>query len=127
MLIFTCLALISLVKAEEYVSYSTLQGNVRGIVKSARNGESFNAFMGVPFARPPIGDLRWQPPQPPPRWEGTLDATKMPNLCTQDDLYEPAKMKGSEDCLYLNVFTRGQGNLLCFCSRSTYFTYVRLF
>ena len=110
MLIFTCcLVLISTVFSEEFVTYETLQGNVRGLIKTARNGDQFYAFLGVPYARPPIGDLRWQPPQPPPQWEGTLDATKMASLCTQDDLYEPSKMKGSEDCLYLNVFTRGKG------------------
>ena len=97
MLLFTCFAVISIVKSEEYVTYSTSQGNIRGLIKSARNGDSFNAFLGVPFARPPIGDLRWQPPQPSPKWEGTLDATKMADVCTQDSLYEPAKMDGSED------------------------------
>ena len=109
MLLCTCFAVISIVKSEEYVTYSTSQGNIRGLIKSARNGDSFNAFLGVPFARPPIGDLRWQPPQPSPKWEGTLDATKMADVCTQDSLYEPAKMDGSEDCLYLNVFTKGKG------------------
>ena len=92
MLLFTCFAVISIVKSEEYVTYSTPNGNVRGLIKTARNGDSFNAFLGVPFARPPIGDLRWQPPQPPPKWEGTFDATKMADVCTQDSLYQPAKM-----------------------------------
>ncbi len=93
------------------MTYETLQGNVRGEVRQARNGRHFNAFLGLPFARPPIGEFRWQPPQPAPKWEGTLDGTKLADVCTQDSLYEPEKMDGSEDCLYLNVFTSGKGNI----------------
>lgn len=87
------------------IEYETLQGKVRGEVRSARNGRTFHAFLGVPYARPPIGEFRWQPPQAPPDWQGTLDATKLADVCTQDRLYQPSEMEGSEDCLYLNVFT----------------------
>lgn len=93
----------------EFVTYETNQGNVRGEVREARNGRPFHAFLGLPYARPPIGEFRWQPPQSPPNWEGTMDATKLANVCAQDRLYEPKEMDGSEDCLYLNVFTEGKG------------------
>ena len=89
--------------------YKTNQGNVKGLIKEARNGRVFHAFLGVPYASPPLGVFRWQPPQPAPKWEGILDATKSPKVCVQDNLYIPNKMEGSEDCLYLNVFTGGKG------------------
>ena len=103
------LSILTVVFSEEYVTYETNQGNVRGLIKQARNGRIFNAFLGVPFARPPLGVFRWKPPQPAPKWEGILDATKIAQVCVQDELYNPKKMEGSEDCLYLNVFTGGKG------------------
>ncbi|KAM4723007.1 fatty acyl-CoA hydrolase precursor, medium chain-like [Rhinophrynus dorsalis] len=74
-----------------------------------------HAFLGVPFAKPPIGPLRFSHPQPPESWSSVRDATKDPPMCIQD----VARMKElmelvnslfvlppvSEDCLYLNVFT----------------------
>ena len=110
LLLFLLLVVLTLASTD-YVTYETNQGNVRGVIKKARNGATFNAFLGVPFARPPLGVFRWQPPQPAPLWEGILDATKSAQVCTQDDLYHPDKMLGSEDCLYLNVFTKGKGDL----------------
>ena len=56
--------------------------------RQARNGDDFYGFLGLPFALPPIGAFRWQPPQAPPKWEGTLDATKQPNACTQDGIFK---------------------------------------
>lgn len=89
----------------EFITYSTRQGEVRGVVREARNGRKFDAFLGLPFAKPPIGELRWKAPEDPPVWNGIRDATKLAQVCAQDNLYHPDEMKGSEDCLYLNVFT----------------------
>ena len=79
----------------------TTEGPVRGNVK---NG--VNQFLGIPYAAPPVGDLRWMPPQPPAKHE-LLDATKYANTCAQ--VTELGAFAGpssiSEDCLYLNVFT----------------------
>ena len=111
LLLLVLVIIFTLTSADDYVTYETNQGNVRGVIKKARNGATFNAFLGVPFARPPLGVFRWQPPQPAPIWEGILDATKRAQVCTQDDLYHPDTMLGSEDCLYLNVFTKGKGKL----------------
>jgi hypothetical protein len=44
------------------------QGDIRGIVERARNGDDYVAFYGVPFAQPPLGELRWQPPRPASGW-----------------------------------------------------------
>ena len=53
------------IKAEdqEYIGLETKQGDVRGVVLDARNGDKFAAYFGIPFARPPVGEFRWQPPQ----------------------------------------------------------------
>jgi para-nitrobenzyl esterase len=75
----------------------TLNGTVKGMVK----GET-RQFLGIPYAAPPVGNLRWQPPQPAASWRGTRDATKFGSVCTQA---QGQTMIGSEDCLFLNVYT----------------------
>src|SRR5688572_9017998 len=72
-------------------------GTVRGIVE---NGVA--AFKGIPFAAPPVGDLRWQAPQPVIPWSGVKQTTAFALPCAQDSREEP---ESSEDCLYLNIWT----------------------
>ena len=63
------------------------------------------AFRGLPYAAPPIGNLRWRPPQPPAAWNGIRDATQFAPSCLQKpNLFAPPGPE-SEDCLYLNVST----------------------
>ncbi|MBL8213401.1 MAG: carboxylesterase family protein [Bryobacterales bacterium] len=57
----------------------------------------------MPFAAPPIGDLRWQPPRPPQPWSTTRLTTQLPAPCPQQT--EGDDFLGTEDCLYLNVWT----------------------
>jgi para-nitrobenzyl esterase len=85
-------------------------GAVRGAV--AAGGYS---FLGLPFAAPPAGDLRWRPPRPAADWPGVRDATRFGPSCPRPP--NPA-LTGptSEDCLYLNVYTpalarSGEGGL----------------
>merc|ERR1712029_732608 len=59
--------------AQEFMTIDTDLGKIRGLVKSARNGKPFEAFLGVPYAQPPLGDLRWEAPEPADTWEGVLD------------------------------------------------------
>ena len=61
-------------------------------------------FFGIPFARPPLDDLRWQPPLPALPWSGTRDASTMSAACAQNDSIT-ADYSENEDCLYLNVWT----------------------
>ncbi len=79
---------------------TTNNGAVRGL--AATDGYE---FLGLPYAAPPTGALRWQPPQPPASWTGVRDATTYAPSCPQ----APSGFAGpgpfSEDCLYLNVFT----------------------
>jgi len=61
-------------------------------------------YTGIPFAAPPVGDLRWRPPAPVQHWEGVKQATAFSPACPQPLAADPA-LNQSEDCLYLNVWT----------------------
>ena len=61
-----------------------------------------NEYLGIPYAVPPVGNLRWTPPQPFGKWHGVFQATQFGNFCTQP---ESGSTFGSEDCLTLNVYT----------------------
>ncbi|XP_069678469.1 carboxylic ester hydrolase-like isoform X2 [Periplaneta americana] len=79
-------------------------GRVRGDHMTSAKGKPFCAFLGIPFAQPPIGDLRFKPPQPVRPWKGILNATELRDECVQ--LQEPlGTLSGNEDCLYINVCT----------------------
>jgi para-nitrobenzyl esterase len=63
------------------------------------------AFLGIPYAAPPVGDLRWMPPQPPAPWTDTRDCHEYGNDSLQlSDLGVFGRAGGDEDCLYLNIF-----------------------
>ncbi len=64
------------------------------------------AFLGIPYAAPPVGPLRWAPPQPPTPWTATLPATAFGNACQTG---RPGAVS-SEDCLYLNVWRPANGS-----------------
>ena len=73
-------------------------------------------FKGIPFAKPPIGELRWRAPLPPPAWPGVRDATAFGPCAIQStipgdvgELIGIATHETSEDCLYLNVWTPATG------------------
>ena len=70
----------------------TESGPLKGIVVG-----NIAEFLGIPYAAPPVGDLRWTPPQPYGTWHGLLDASSFGNVCTQGGT-------GSEDCLFLNIY-----------------------
>jgi para-nitrobenzyl esterase len=89
----------------------TEAGLVRGI---AGNNPAFTVFRGVPYAAPPVGDLRWREPQPVAPWSGIRDAVEFGPIPMQmqhksDSFYGkefyPCPQPMSEDCLYLNIWT----------------------
>jgi para-nitrobenzyl esterase len=87
---------------------SITQGQLTGTV--AANGAL--VWRGIPFAAPPVGELRWQAPREPKAWSGTLAATKNSEACVQTVHLAAPHVDtdgdgyvGSEDCLYLNVFS----------------------
>lgn len=95
--LFSVLLLAACSKKAEGPVVSLQQGDVQGFVQ-----EGVHVFYGIPYAAPPQGELRWQPPVKPGPWEGVLQAVKAPNACYQYMLY---MKRGTEDCLYLNIWT----------------------
>ena len=78
----------------------------KGLVRGVENGGA-REFLGIPYAAPPVGRLRWRPPQPAARWRGIRDASKPGNVCAQNGSIATGVPVTStaEDCLYLNVYT----------------------
>ncbi|XP_057335725.1 uncharacterized protein LOC130674421 [Microplitis mediator] len=79
------------------------EGKVRGIAETNVNGNNYFAFRGIPYAKPPIGELRFKDPEPAEEWSGEREGKEFGNVCPS---YGFSKMvMGNEDCLYLNVYT----------------------
>ncbi|XP_037917727.1 esterase FE4-like [Hermetia illucens] len=77
---------------------------VGSYMKSA-NGSPFKVFRGVPYAQPPVGELRFKSPVPAKPWTGEKAADKDPNMCPLQNSYERNfETVGDEDCLYLNIY-----------------------
>ncbi len=81
---------------------------------------SYVEYRGVPYAKPPVGELRWQAPQPPEPWDGVYEATGFKNECMQHHMGEEPFLKDfysnpdfvrpmSEDCLYLQIWAPKEG------------------
>ena len=80
------------------------QGKVQG--KTINDGK-VNAFLGLPYAAPPVGDLRWKAPESAAKWKGVRDASHYGARCMQAPVFADMVFQDSgpsEDCLYLNVF-----------------------
>lgn len=81
-----------------------------GVVSGITAEDGVRVFKGIPFAAPPVGELRWRPPQPCARWEGVRTCDTFGPSCPQPKpVLGPAPTTSSEDCLYLNVWTGAQG------------------
>jgi para-nitrobenzyl esterase len=78
-----------------------------GVLEGTQFGSAKNevAFLGVPYAAPPVGDLRWKPPQPVSKWNGTRKATGFGATCPQLPAGWLPNLPWNEDCLYLSVWT----------------------
>jgi len=86
------------------LTVKTAQGSVRG--KTINNGK-VKAFLGLPYAAAPVGELRWKAPEPSARWTGERDATKFGAHCAQGHVFDDMVFQDagdSEDCLFLNVY-----------------------
>ncbi|XP_072375912.1 carboxylic ester hydrolase-like [Diabrotica undecimpunctata] len=75
-------------------------GKIRGHILQSSEGNDFYAFQEIPYAEPPVGKLRFRPPQPHRPWDEVLNATENKKICTQKP--DP---NSTEDCLVLNVYT----------------------
>ncbi|KAM5138777.1 uncharacterized protein ACMZJ9_017287 [Mantella aurantiaca] len=94
----------------------TRYGKLRGTTLTVKETDrTVNAFYGIPFAKPPVGPLRFAAPEPPEPWKSVRDATEQPPMCPQNAKHFGEMLKlikleitlpiTSEDCLYLNIFT----------------------
>jgi para-nitrobenzyl esterase len=100
--VLICLAAAAL-PAASAVRVKTANGTLEG-----EESSGIRVFRGIPFARPPVGVLRWQPPQPPDNWKGVREAAKFGPRCMQHAVFGDMNFRASgmsEDCLYLNVWT----------------------
>jgi para-nitrobenzyl esterase len=80
-------------------------GELQGVVE-----DGVVSFKGIPFAAPPVGELRWRPPQPAAKWTGVRQASEFAADCMQGRFGAPAGRAPSEDCLYLNVWRPADAN-----------------
>lgn len=79
-----------------------------GILEGVNEKSGIRSFKGIPFAAPPVGDLRWKEPQPAKSWNGVRKADKFGPRAMQRFIYTDMMFRSdsvSEDCLYLNVWT----------------------
>ncbi|MDR3415155.1 MAG: carboxylesterase family protein, partial [Nevskia sp.] len=99
MLVFGC----ALALAADGPIVAVTGGRIQGRLLRAPGGAVFQA---VPFAAPPVGDLRWREPKPVKPWQGVRDASAYGATCAQvaGGWNEKAAALGSEDCLFLNVW-----------------------
>ncbi|XP_003690072.1 esterase E4-like isoform X3 [Apis florea] len=83
------------------------QGKLKGaIIENILGSSPYYAFRGIPFAAPPVGELRFKDPQPAASWTDIKDVSKnVEYYCAQRQPFTPYKIIGDEDCLYLNVYT----------------------
>lgn len=117
-----CAALFGLPEAEDVFVY-TKSGLLRGLKRRVSDTE-VDLYLGVPFAEPPIGDLRFRKPVPVKPWEGVKLATRLPPPCLQIELDIPmdwakSRRNGSEDCLYLNLWVPPCSETDCNCPLKT--------
>lgn len=87
------------------VIIETKSGRVRGLLKSSLLGDQYYSFQKIPYAKAPIGDLRFKAPVPVDQWNDTLDATREGPV----PYYVKTFFEGlprSEDCLHLNIYSK---------------------
>jgi para-nitrobenzyl esterase len=99
------LALLLAATASAQLTIKTTSGKLKGELTP---DHQVRAFLGIPYAAPPVGDLRWQPPQPAAPWHNTLQATAFGHRCIQFGASPDMQFRDpgpSEDCLTLNIWT----------------------
>jgi len=101
------LAAISVSGADSSPTAAVTGGQVRGVML----GKGGAVFKGIPFARPPVGDLRWREPIPVEPWKGVRGATAFGAICAQNPYFVPnAAEISKEDCLFLKCLDTAVAN-----------------
>ncbi|CAG9838419.1 unnamed protein product [Diabrotica balteata] len=91
--------------SEELV-VTTEIGKLRGKALKDYHGDKFYSFSGVPYAKPPIGELRFKAPEPVESWEGVKDCTKEGWECPSLDIYFKHHIGNEDNCLNMNIYTK---------------------
>lgn len=106
-----CVGLVLPSSAFALYNQSLTRGLDAGQIYGKVDTNNTHAFLGIPFAQPPVGNLRWRAPLPPLPWSGSRATTSLANMCAQIGSFfgepDPTTFDqpvGSEDCLYLNVW-----------------------
>lgn len=104
-----CLVVSSLVIAAAQGAPSVPRvKTANGVVEGSISSSGIRIFRGLPFAAPPVGELRWKAPQPVKNWEGVRQAVEFGPACMQRPIFGDMEFRSkgmSEDCLYLNIWT----------------------
>ncbi|KAK9501019.1 hypothetical protein O3M35_002154 [Rhynocoris fuscipes] len=88
------------------IRIKTKLGDIKGTERKSRDGKTYYAFTGIPYAKPPVGKLRLKNPVPPDvQWNNEFDATNPSPKCIQHLIFFAGIIMGKEDCLYLSVYT----------------------
>ena len=106
LLILLLLASFRLSFGAEQFHVEVQQGKVSGLVLDEKT--HLRVFRGIPYATPPIGELRWRLPKPPKKWIGVRECDQFSAAAPQK-LKKNASISLSEDCLYLNIWTKRAG------------------
>ncbi|XP_049817589.1 esterase FE4-like isoform X2 [Aethina tumida] len=96
------IGLISFVFCEDTEVVTIKNGKIRGRVVTTKYNTTFYSFQQIPFAEPPVGNLRFEPPVPKKDWDGILDCQNNTKICMQ--ISRNSELE-TEDCLYINVYT----------------------
>jgi len=99
---FLCVGATAVPDIKSDTRVQTESGQVEGFIK-----DGVAEFLGIPYAAPPVGKLRWRPPEPPAKWHGVRQAQEFGNICLQVTTLGPfaGPANANEDCLYLNVYS----------------------
>jgi|TARA_Y100000310_G_scaffold27080_1_gene25774 para-nitrobenzyl esterase len=85
-------------------SPSSVRSVESGDVIGRQGGYETHAWLGIPYAAAPAGNLRWKAPRPPESWQGTYEALDVGRICPQYG--QGGALSGDEDCLFLNIWTK---------------------
>ncbi len=113
-LLLTTIILMYEVMAQGNNAFAVQTTIANGIIEGNYNTHSgIQTYFGVPFAKPPVGNLRWKAPQPVDKWQGVKQTKKFGARPMQTIVFGDMNSRSdglSEDCLYLNVWTPAQRN-----------------
>ncbi|XP_068084828.1 juvenile hormone esterase [Anabrus simplex] len=105
LLILTAHQLGEVLCDDEYPTITLPQGTLKGKKVTPENLSPYYSFLGIPYAKPPLGNLRFKAPVPAGPWNGTLEALQEGNMCKQPPNVFGRASQSEEDCLFLNVYT----------------------